>query len=135
LQKIFDATLYLLWHYLHESKPMKKILLALLFPLMISAATSKAITTSAKQTTNRTKQNEVTYFLNIKTIPPSANVRILNSELPYHNGGIRLTPGRYHIEVSHPGYQTVVKWIDLQQNALYMVDLKSGDFIEIQKIY
>ncbi len=50
--------------------------------------------------------------LSIQTTPENAQVRILNIEPVYHDG-IALLPGRYQIEVTHPGYQRHIKWIEL----------------------
>jgi formylglycine-generating enzyme required for sulfatase activity len=50
--------------------------------------------------------------LTVKTDPPSARIRILNIERPYLPG-IRLRPGRYEIEVSHPEYLPFREWIEL----------------------
>ncbi|MGB5063468.1 MAG: PEGA domain-containing protein, partial [Candidatus Competibacter sp.] len=44
-----------------------------------------------------------TYALTVKTNPPSAGVRLLNSSTPYQPG-IRLPSGNYEIEVTQPGY-------------------------------
>jgi serine/threonine-protein kinase PpkA len=52
------------------------------------------------------------YSLTVTTTPEDALVRILNIG-PRYTDGIQLTPGRYHIEVSHPGYITHATWITL----------------------
>ena len=46
-----------------------------------------------------------TYALTVKTDPPSANVRLLNSPTPYQPG-VRLPSGNYDIEVTQSGYAT-----------------------------
>ncbi len=46
-----------------------------------------------------------TYALTVKTDPPSAGVRLLNSQTPYQPG-VRLPSGNYDIEVTQPGYAT-----------------------------
>src|SRR5690606_18738925 len=53
-----------------------------------------------------------TYGLIVDTIPSNARVRIMNIVERYHPG-IRLTPGRYLIEVSHPGFETLNEWIEI----------------------
>ncbi len=50
--------------------------------------------------------------LTIKTNPAGALVRILNI-VPKYKNGIELKPGRYHIEVSSPGYQRHTEWLTL----------------------
>ena len=44
-----------------------------------------------------------TYALTVKTDPPSAGVRLLNSSTPYQPG-IRLPSGNYEVEVTQSGY-------------------------------
>ncbi|MCB1825378.1 MAG: PEGA domain-containing protein, partial [Candidatus Competibacteraceae bacterium] len=46
-----------------------------------------------------------TYALTVKTDPPSASVRLLNSPTPYQPG-VRLPSGNYDIEVTQSGYAT-----------------------------
>lgn len=59
----------------------------------------------------------VTYSLTVKTSPSQARVRILNIPERYQPG-IQLPAGRYHIEVSHAGYDTVRNWIDITDQDL-----------------
>ena len=53
-----------------------------------------------------------TYALTVSTTPAQARVRILNIPERYQPG-IQLPAGRYHIEVSRPGYDTQYKWVDI----------------------
>ncbi|MGR9053934.1 MAG: SUMF1/EgtB/PvdO family nonheme iron enzyme, partial [Gammaproteobacteria bacterium] len=53
-----------------------------------------------------------TAHLTVRTSPDGAKVRILNIG-PKYQDGIELKPGRYHIEVTHPGYQRDVQWFEL----------------------
>jgi serine/threonine-protein kinase PpkA len=53
-----------------------------------------------------------TYSLVVDTIPSNARVRIMNIVERYHPG-ILLTPGRYLIEVSHPGFETLTEWVEI----------------------
>jgi len=48
----------------------------------------------------------------VQVTPDDAKVRILNIG-PKYVDGIHLPPGRYHLEVSRPSFQTVTKWITL----------------------
>lgn len=50
------------------------------------------------------------YSLIVDTIPSNARVRILNIAKRY-NPGIQLEAGRYHLEISHPGFETTTEWI------------------------
>jgi len=52
--------------------------------------------------------------LTILPRPSDARVRIMNIR-PIYEDGIILTPGRYEVEVSHPGYYTFKKWLTLSQ--------------------
>lgn len=52
------------------------------------------------------------YALTVDTIPSNARVRIMNIPERYQHG-ILLEPGRYHIEVSHPGFKTLYEWIEI----------------------
>ena len=51
-------------------------------------------------------------WLHVDTTPQGARVRILNIVPRYHSG-IELEPGKYHIEVSAPGYRTDTQWVPL----------------------
>ncbi len=55
---------------------------------------------------------ELRYALTVDTIPSNARVRIMNIPDRYEHG-ILLEPGRYHIEVSHPGFKTRYEWIEI----------------------
>lgn len=57
-------------------------------------------------------ETEPTYALTVEANPPEAQVRILNIG-PRYTHGIELKPGRYHIEVSHPGYITHTTWVTM----------------------
>ncbi len=53
-----------------------------------------------------------TFALKVLSKPTNARVRILNIPERYQPG-IQLLPGRYHIEVSQPGYETQRHWVDI----------------------
>ncbi len=48
----------------------------------------------------------------VETEPEHAKVSILNTELEFYQG-VELEPGRYHVEISAPGYETEQRSIDL----------------------
>lgn len=50
--------------------------------------------------------------LTFRTVPADASVRILNIG-PRYFPDMVLQSGRYHIEISKPGYQTAVRWLTL----------------------
>ena len=51
-------------------------------------------------------------WLSVDTTPPSAKIRVLNINPPYERG-MELEAGRYHVEVSAPGYITEKRWVEL----------------------
>ncbi len=54
------------------------------------------------------------------TVLPTLNgarVRVLNIAAPYRPG-IHLQPGRYHVEVSKPGFKTERRWVNLGEKSL-----------------
>lgn len=53
-----------------------------------------------------------TYALTVTATPAEARIRILNI-IERYQPGIELPAGRYHIEVSHPDYDTQIAWIEL----------------------
>jgi serine/threonine-protein kinase PpkA len=57
------------------------------------------------------------WALTLVTEPADARVRILNI-VPRYKPGIRLEPGSYHIEISHPGYKTHTEWVELKAKDL-----------------
>lgn len=73
-----------------------------------------------------------TYALDIATTPENAKIRILNIPDRY-KPGIQLEPGRYHIEVSAPGFDTQRNWIDIDdQNLIVNINLKQAPTVETQ---
>jgi len=54
----------------------------------------------------------VTGHLTINVSPENARIRILNIK-PIYAPAMELHPGRYHIEVSAPGYRTRTRWLSL----------------------
>ncbi|MGN7613600.1 hypothetical protein ACQZV8_16115 [Magnetococcales bacterium HHB-1] len=54
--------------------------------------------------------------LTIKTEPKDAQIKLLNYPPAYYPG-IRLKPGPYQIEISHPGFQTSRRWFTMPRKA------------------
>ena len=59
----------------------------------------------------------VKHKLTVKVLPKNALVTLLNVEQSYRPGMV-LFPGKYHLEISSKGYNTVRKWVDLSQSDL-----------------
>lgn len=55
--------------------------------------------------------------LTVNSTPKQARIRIMNIKEKYRPG-IALTPGRYHIEVTAPGYAKHLEWVQLKDQAL-----------------
>lgn len=55
--------------------------------------------------------------LRVEPQPENAKVRILNIADRYYPG-IELLPGRYHIEVTHPGFDMKTEWVEIQDEPL-----------------
>jgi len=71
----------------------------------------------------KTKTEQRKLRLVISTRPINAKIRVLNITSKYHDG-IALKPGRYHIEVSHTGYQRKREWFTLStENKVHLVEL------------
>lgn len=66
------------------------------------------------------------YTLTVDTEPSEARVRIMNIRERYQPA-IELEPGRYQIEVTHPGYQKYLRWVSLEEKDLtYKVALEEA---------
>lgn len=64
------------------------------------------------------------YTLTVETDPPGSRVRIMNIRERYQPG-IELSPGRYQVEVTHPGYRKYLQWVTLDDKDLaYKVALE-----------
>lgn len=64
------------------------------------------------------------YELQVNTNPENARVRIMNIVERYYPG-ISLLPGRYHVQVTHKGYDSYSEWIDIQDNNIELtINLK-----------
>jgi len=57
------------------------------------------------------------YALTVKTDPPEARVQLLNVEAAYRPG-MQLKPGRYHFEVTAPGYESKHQWVAVEDRDL-----------------
>lgn len=58
-----------------------------------------------------------TQSLRVEPDPENARVRILNIPERYYPG-IELLPGRYHIEVTHPGFDMQTEWVEIADQPL-----------------
>lgn len=57
------------------------------------------------------------YPIHVKVSPENATIRILNIGPKYYPG-IRLLPGRYHVEVTNKGYDSNTQWVTLSNKRL-----------------
>ncbi|BFM16080.1 hypothetical protein R50073_22630 [Maricurvus nonylphenolicus] len=57
------------------------------------------------------------YAITVAATPDTARIRILNIPDVYYPG-IKLLPGKYHLEVSQDGYDTKTEWVTLKNKAL-----------------
>lgn len=72
------------------------------------------------------KRKDGKLSFSVNTRPDNANIRILNIT-PKYQPGILLNPGRYHIEVRHPKYKTIKRWITLANDDMNMsIDLQNN---------
>ena len=62
----------------------------------------------------------------VQTTPPNSRIRILNIGPKFYQG-MELKPGRYHVEVSAPGYMTQKRWVKLSatRDETVSIQLKS----------
>ena len=60
--------------------------------------------------------------LYVNATPDDATIRILNIK-PAYTRGIELNPGKYHIEISHQGYETIRKWVTAKSGGDLEVDI------------
>ena len=61
--------------------------------------------------------------LYVQTTPEEARIRIMNILMGFHNG-LRLSPGEYRVQVSHPGYDTVERWAEVRANQNSTLDIE-----------
>ena len=59
----------------------------------------------------------------MEMVPLGATVRILNIAPKFYQG-MALDPGRYHVEVSKPGYKTEKTWVNLKAGENQRVEIK-----------
>lgn len=105
---------------------MIKKLCVYLFLLLLLGCSSASISPSAHSTPSpkkKPKLGEVKISLTVTPTPSDARIRILNI-VPKYKNEIILKKGKYHIEVSKPGYQTIKKWIELDSSKNVEVSLK-----------
>lgn len=71
---------------------------------------------------------------NVITIPNDARVRILNIK-PVYQGGIKLVPGKYKIEVTRKGYKSYVRWVNVDKvNNNITIKLKKFSDEELENL-
>lgn len=69
-------------------------------------------------------EQEKTYNFTVATTPNNARIRILNIREKYTQG-MKLTPGRYRLEVTQPGFLKHLRWVTLgKRNLKHTVKLK-----------
>lgn len=63
--------------------------------------------------------------------PKDAKVRILNIK-PKFKQGIRLLPGKYHLEIKYKNFDTITPWIEIKDGTVYIELLTQvGDGVKI----
>jgi len=65
----------------------------------------------------RVALQKLKYPLTIKTTPEDAQVRIANIDRRY-SPGMKLEPGRYHVEATRDGYEPRSEWVEIKDEAL-----------------
>lgn len=55
--------------------------------------------------------------LYVDPVPSDARIRVMNIKPKFHQG-IKLNGGRYHIEVSAPGYEKYLHWISVEKGEI-----------------
>ncbi|MGB5965242.1 MAG: DUF1566 domain-containing protein [Sulfurimonadaceae bacterium] len=115
-KKIFPTTMYVK----KDTPPFKQgesvTVLSINGPL--------AMTQKGEIALSNLEEQRSTFRLTIHTLH-SAKIRILNIKPKYTNG-MWLSPGKYHIEVSRPGYQTYKKWIVIYSDKELHIKLKKS---------
>ena len=72
--------------------------------------------------------------LTVRTSPEGAKVRLLEIAAPYQDG-MRLKPGRYHVEVTHPGYRRHLEWLELGTfDTVYSVVLEALEDFQVPSV-
>jgi len=72
--------------------------------------------------------------LYVSPYPEDAKIRILNIG-PRYSRGMTLKPGRYHVEVSKPGYKTTRRWVTLSDGNLNVsINLEKRDSVSSKDI-
>jgi hypothetical protein len=73
------------------------------------------------------------YSLSIISSPKSAKIKILNIKPKYYSG-MKLKEGKYHIEISLAGYETLTQWVNLTKNESISFSLKKKNSINKENI-
>lgn len=95
-----------------------------------AASSSEQASSDESTTSSSTSSAPAFYALTVNTEPDNARVRIMNIKEKYQDE-MRLSPGRYHVEVTAPGHQKYLEWVtlgneDLQHNVSLLSNRKPG---------
>ena len=79
-------------------------------------ASENQLAARPQKVTPKTPEKPILFGLFVDTKPADARIRILNIT-PKFQQGIKLKKGRYHVEVSRSGYQSMRLWVNLDENS------------------
>lgn len=91
---------------------------------VLSIDGSMAMTDKGEISLSNLEEQRSTFRITIRT-SASAKVRILNI-VPIYSDGMWLPAGKYHIEVSEPGYKTYKKWTVLDSDKKLDIQLEKS---------
>lgn len=80
----------------------------------VKSSSSSSVSSNA-HSSSHASSSKPGFALTITREPAQASVRILNVRDTYKDGVI-LKSGKYHLEVSHPNYETQNRWITINDN-------------------
>jgi len=80
----------------------------------IASSSNQFAEQSSQQISSQSSSSApATYSVTIKVIPDDAKIRLLNIPDKYKDG-INLAAGRYHVEITKPGYKIKTEWIEVK---------------------
>lgn len=87
---------------------------------IVREKTTPEETITSETSISKTKETSKppSFTLTINTAPNDARVRVLNIRDKY-TAGMSLNAGRYHIEVSKPGFKTVKQWLRITDRSIF----------------
>lgn len=85
-----------------------------------------AMTQNGEIPLSNLEEQRSSFRLTIHTLD-AATVRILNIKPKYYDG-IWLSPGKYHIEISKPGYRTYRQWVEIGNDTALEIKLEKSAF-------